>query len=306
MKKYLIIGGAGFIGSHLCEALLALGNSVVVIDDFSTSALKKISPQITSYKISIDNAKKIQAIFKKEKPDVVYHLAGAIHLRRVAHDPLFVKSLNVLGRTQIILDACHQVGVKKLIFISSGGAIYENATKVPTGEPYLAHPTSLYGLANLLTEKYIEQFSKSQNLLYVILRLSNVYGPRQWETGVVPSLIKNLLQNKRPVINGDGQQTRDFIYIEDVIDACIVAAKNLQGMYNVGSGKEASLNQVFELVKNITGSLGVEPVYQTSKTEESKRSALDITKIKQEVSWESKISLEEGLKKTVEWFRNKN
>jgi len=307
MGKYLIIGGAGFIGSHLCEALLAAGNNVVVIDDFSTGAMKDVDPKINMHNANIDDADEVARIFEQEKPDVVYHLAGAINLRRPIKDPLFLKSLNVLGRTKIILDACKATQVKKLVFISSGGAIYENANQVPTDEQYPAHPTSLYGLVNLATEKYIELFSKSHNLPYVILRLSNVYGPRQWETGIIPSLIMHLLRKESPTINGDGTQTRDFIYIEDVVEACMMAVNGagITGIYNVGSQQEVSLNEIFESVKRILDEPGTKAIYQTSVLQESKRSALDIQKIKQEINWQPNVSLQEGLKKTIAWFKNK-
>ncbi|MEK6897161.1 MAG: NAD-dependent epimerase/dehydratase family protein, partial [Nanoarchaeota archaeon] len=164
MKKYLITGGIGFIGSHLSEALLKLGNEVVAIDDFSANAIEKIDSKIKIYKTGIENTGRIKEIFRKEKPDIVYHLAGVINLRRQIADPLFAKDLNFLRRIETILDACQKNRVKKIIFISSGGAIYENARMIPTPQDYPAHPVSLYGLANLILEKYIRSYCKEYGM----------------------------------------------------------------------------------------------------------------------------------------------
>jgi UDP-glucose 4-epimerase len=302
MKKYLITGGAGFIGSHLARALLKLGKKVVVIDNFSTSALKNIGSEIKIYKTDIDDSAKI---FKKEKPDVVFHLAGAINLRRDVADPLCVKDLNFLQRTKVILDACREFKVQKFIFVSSGGAIYENAKEIPTSENYLSHPASLYGLANLIIEKYIELYCNKNNLNFVLPRLSNVYGPGQWESGVIPSIIINLLKNQSPVINGLGNQTRDFIYIDDAVEALIVLAeKGKNEIYNVGTEKEVSLNEIFKLAKNITGAK-VDATYKDSKVTETTKSAVDIKKIQKEFGWRPKTSIKEGLKNTIEYYAGK-
>ncbi len=303
MKKYLITGGIGFIGSHLSEALLKLGNEVVVIDDFSANAIEKIDSKIKIYKTGIENTDRIKEIFKKEKPDIIYHLAGVINLRRQIADPLFAKDLDFLRRTETILDACRKNSVKKIIFISSGGAIYENARVIPTPQDYPAHPASLYGLANLMLEKYIQSYCKEREMDFIILRLSNVYGPRQWISGIVPSLIIKFLKKERPIIYGDGRQTRDFIYIDDAIRAFIIAAeKTKTGVYNIGSGKEVNLNKLFELLKDIFG-FKIEPAYQDLKGRESKRSALSIEKIKKEFGWQPQTNLKDGLSKTIKWFQ---
>lgn len=302
MKKYLIIGGAGFIGSHLSEALSKKGHSVVVIDDFSTSASLENNPKIKIYKTDIENLDEAKNIFNKEKPDFVYHLAGAINLRRPISDPLFVKSLDILGRTKMILDVCKENNVQKIIFVSSGGAVYENAKIVPTPESYPAHPTSLYGLANLTIEKYIELYCKNCNLGFMIPRLSNVYGPRQWKSGVVPAMVLKILNKERPIIYGAGNQTRDFIYIEDVVNALIILAeKGGNGIYNVGSAEEISLNEIFELIKNVIG-VEISPIHEDSRSAETERSALDINKITKELGWQPKINIKDGLKETIQYY----
>lgn len=303
-KKYLIIGGAGFIGSHFSEALLKSGNKVVIIDDFSTGKKENTLPDAKTYHADIDNAGQVDSIFKKEMPDFVYHFAGVINLRRPVTDPLFLKSLDVLGRINLVLDACRKYRVKKIVFIASGGAIYENASKVPTKEDYPAHPASLYGLANVMIEKYMEVYHKEHGLPYVILRLSNVYGPRQWESGIIPSLITKNLNNQKPVIYGNGSQTRDFVYVDDVVSALLLASgKNAAGIYNVASTKEVSVNNLLALIRQLTGHHGAKPLHMTSKEQGVKRSALSIQKIKKEFAWLPKTSLKKGLEKTVEWFK---
>jgi len=303
MKKYLIIGGAGFIGSHFSEALLERGDEVVVIDNYPTGAKDDNGGRIKVYSADVDNRKEVVELLKKEKPDFVYHLAGVINLRRETSDPLFVKDLNFLERTESVLEAFRLSNAKKFIFISSGGAIYENATTVPTPESYQAHPTMLYGSANLAIEKYIEAYCKKHNLNFAILRLSNVYGPRQWKSGLVPSMVVKILAGESPVIYGSGNQTRDFIYIDDAVRAIIASSeKGDNEIYNVGSGKETSLNEIFKIAINLINSK-IEPIYEELHKEESKRSALEISKIKNDLNWEPEINIEEGLAKTISWHK---
>ncbi|OGZ72279.1 MAG: hypothetical protein A2908_04025 [Candidatus Staskawiczbacteria bacterium RIFCSPLOWO2_01_FULL_38_12b] len=298
MKKYLIIGGAGFIGSHLSEALLKQKNKVVVVD-----ASVFAFPGIKAYKIDVDDAKKIGGVFRKEKPDFVFHLAGAINLRRQITDPLFVNDIDFLSRTKVILDICQKNNIKKVIFVSSGGAIYQDAVSVPTKETYLAHPTSLYGLANLAIEKYLQLHCQNNNLHFVVARLSNAYGSGQWESGFIPAIILKILKKENPILYGTGNQTRDFIYIDDVVEALIVLAKRGDNeIYNVGSSKEISLNTLFELTRELLGAK-IKPIYKNSNIQETQRSALDIKKMKKAFGWQPKTDIKEGLLKTIEWYK---
>lgn len=299
VKKYLIIGGVGFIGSHLSEKLSKLGHSFAIIDNFSGGAPIK-TPKIKEniYDINIENENEVARVFKKEMPDFVYHLAGVINLRRPIDDALFIKDLNFLTRTRIVLDACKANGVKKLVFVSSG-AVYGNANVVPTPEDFLPTPNSLYALASLMVEKYIEFYGKRYALDYAIARLANVYGPGQWKSGIVPAMITQILKKNPPVIYGDGNQTRDFIYIDDVVGALILLSeKGNNQAYNVASGKETTLNETFKMIKNVTHSR-ILPIYKEANKEENKRSALDIKKIKKEIGWQPKVGLKEGLVKTI-------
>lgn len=309
-NKILIIGGAGFIGSHLSEALLKSGHKIIIIDDFSTAIAKPArylsSNQVKVYKTNIENRNKVRNIFQKEKPEIVYHLAGPVNLRQQINNPLFIHDLNVLGRTKTILDCCYESKVKKIIFLSSGGAIYSNAKVIPTPESYNSHPTSLYGLSSLIIEECIKLYDKKYGLNYLILRLSNVYGPGQMENWIISSLINNLLKKKRPIIYNDGTQTRDFVYVGDVVRACILAGKKGQRkIYNVAAGKEVSLNKVFNTLKKMLNS-EIKPCYKKLKIKETKRSVLDIKKIQKELGWQPKTNIKDGLFKTIKWYEQRD
>lgn len=299
-KKILIIGGAGFIGSYLSETFLKMGRKIIVIDNFSSAVVKKFSRPVKIYKVDIENRAKVRKIFQKEKPEIVYHLAGAMNLRLGIENSLFMDNLNILGRIKAVLDYCAENKVKKIIFLSSGGAIYGDAKIIPTPENYPAHPTSLYGLANLMIEKYMDLYCKKYGLNYVVLRLSNVYGPGQLKSWIISSLINNLLEKKGPIIYGDGEQTRDFVYVGDVARACILAdKKGRRKIYNVASGKDVSLNRVFNMIKKALNSK-ITPRYRKLKGKETRKSILSIEKIQKELGWQPKTGLKEGLFKTIE------
>ena len=305
MSKILVTGGAGFIGSHLVDRLIKKGHQVVVVDKLYTGKKKNLNPKAKFYQFDIQN-RKVFNIFKREKPDIVYYLSGPINLRRKIDDPLFEKSLNILGSFKKILDYSHSLEIKKFVFISSGGAIYEEANIIPTSENYPASPTSIYGLANLIMEKFLEEYSKAHHLNFIILRLSNVYGPRQWKSGIIPSFITSLLKNKSSIIYGNGKQTRDFIYIDDAVEAMIVAAKiKEKEIFNVGSGREVSINQLYKKIAKILDKK-IELKYFLSQDAGIKRSALDFSKIKKNLGWQPKYDLERGLKETIKWFARQN
>lgn len=302
--RCLITGGAGFIGSHLTDELIKQGYQVIVIDSLLRDKKQDLNSEIKLYRFDIINPK-VFDVFKKEKPDIVYHLAGPINLRSKINDPLLNKGLNVFRGTKRILDYSHILNIKKFIFVSSAGAIYSGSRVIPTPEDYLSHPTSFYGLANLILERLLEEYHKMYKLNSIILRLSNIYGPRQWGSGVIPSFINQISRNKSPVINNDGKQTRDFVYIDDVVRALLIIAKTKKtGIFNVGSAQEISLNELFKKIIVILN-LKIKPSYNFAEKEETQRSALDCSKIKKELNWEPKVNLEEGLKRTIDWFNNK-
>lgn len=304
MKKILVTGGAGFIGSHLVDELIKRGNKVITIDNLSTGKRKNINPQSVFYNLNI-RSPKLSSVFAKEKPEIVFHLAAQVSVRKSVENPQEDAKTNILGSLNV-LENCKKYGIQKIIFSSTGGALYGETNQIPTAEDCFLWPLSPYGIAKSATEKYLNYFYKSFKLPFVVLRLANVYGPRQnprGEAGVVAIFCNKLINNERPVINGTGKQTRDYVFIEDTIKAFLLAAENnTVGIFNVGTAKETSVNQIFEILKKILN-ISIKPIYGPEKTGEQKRSAVDYSKIKKELKWEPTYSLEEGLKKTVDWFK---
>ncbi len=304
-KRILVTGGAGFIGSHLVDKLIELDHKVVVIDNLSNGRKENLNKKAKFYKVDVCSPK-ISEIFKKEKPEIVFHLAAQINVRKSVENPRKDAKINILGSLNI-LENCKKYKVEKLIFASTGGAIYGEAKEIPTKETYLENPVSPYGISKLTVERYLNFYYQTFNLPYLSLRFSNVYGPRQnskSEAGVIAIFIERMLKNQDCIIYGDGQQTRDFIYVKDVVNACLKAMEtNKVGVYNIGTGKETSINEIFKRLKNLIGSTS-KPIYEKEKPGDLRRSSLDITKAKKELKWQPKWSLEEGLKETIEWFKN--
>jgi len=324
--KILITGGAGFIGSHLTDRLIKENHKVVVLDNLSTGKKENLTPHFFKkwgvnprakfYKIDVCSPK-IFEILKKEKPEVIFHYAAQIDVRKSVEDPVQDAKTNILGSLNIIQNFISvnqhnnqrkSVFLKKFIFASTGGAIYGEAEIIPTPENYLAVPLSPYGIAKLTIEKYLNYYHKVFGLSYVSLRLANVYGPRQnskGEAGVVAIFCDKLLNNKKPIINGDGTQTRDFVFVDDVVEANLLALeKDKVGLFNVGTGKETSVNEIFQKLKELM-KIEIEPEYKEAKKGDLKRSCLDYSKIKKELGWQSRYSLDEGFKKTILYFSKK-
>lgn len=303
-KKVLVTGGAGFIGSHLVDRLIKEGYEVCVIDNLSTGKKENLNPKAKFYELDILNPE-ISGVFRKEKPEVIFHYAAQINVRKSVENPIEDAKINVLGSLNI-LEGCREYKVKKIIFASTGGAVYGQTDIIPTPETHSEFPLSPYGICKLTVEKYLNYYCKSFGLSFISLRLANIYGPRQdskGETGVIAILCDKMLSKKQPVINGDGGQARDFVFVEDVIEANILAMKqNKTGIFNIGTAKETDINTIFRKLKKISQAECQEK-YGPSKIGEQKRSCLDYTKAKKELNWQPKYSLEEGLKKTLEWFR---
>jgi UDP-glucose 4-epimerase len=301
--KILVTGGAGFIESHLIDRLIKEGHKVVVVDNLSTGKKENLNKKAKFYKIDICSSK-INQIFKKEKPDIVFHFAAQIDLRKSVEDPIGDAKINILGSLNL-LENCKKYKVKKFIFASTGGAIYGDAKIIPTPENYPEFPLSPYGIEKLATDKYLNYYYKVFNIPFISLRLANIYGPRQnskGEAGVIAIFCDKMIGKGQPIIHGAGKATRDFVYVDDVVEAAILAMKSGKtGIYNIGTGKETDINTIFRKLKKLLGS-NCKEVHGSAKPGEQKRSCLDYGKAKRELGWQPRYNLEKGLKETVEWF----
>lgn len=308
-EQYILVaGGAGFIGSHLVDALIEQGQQVIVIDNLSTGQERNLNPKAIFYKMDLGD-KKLEGIFQKHPISYVFHFAAQINLRESVKDPIADAQTNILG-TLNLLENARKYKVKKVIFSSTGGAIYGEADIIPTPETYLAQPISPYGIAKLTVEHYLHYYRVIHGLEYIVLRYSNVYGPRQnskAEAGVISIFCTKLIANEQPIINGDGLQTRDYVFVADVVAANLLAWQSYKvGIYNVGTGIETDVNQLFAQIAENFSDIKIEAKHGPAAAGEQKRSCLDNEKIKLELGWEPKVELAEGIKMTAEWFVKNN
>lgn len=302
--KVLVTGGAGFVGSHVCDRLARDGHELVILDDLSTGRVAQVHPAARFYQMELDSPW-LDELFAVERPDAVVHLAAQASVRRSVADPVFDARVNVLG-TIALLQAAVRHEARRLLFSSTGGAIYGEATMVPTPEDYPASPVSPYGASKLAGELMLTTFHTMTGLSYAALRYANVYGPRQdphGEAGVVAIFTRQLLAGNEAIVNGDGQQTRDFVYVADVAEANALAlTSQAVGAFNVGTGQETSINEIFRLLQDLTGSRQAER-HGPPKAGEQRRSAVDATRISRELGWRPTIALRDGLAETVAYFR---
>lgn len=303
-KKILVTGGGGFIGSHVVDRLLALGHHVVVIDDFRSGHVSNLTESVHLYRADIASAQ-IEEIFREEKPEFVCHYAAQISVQLSMQDPMKDAETNINGSLNI-LENCLRYGVKKFIYTSSGGAIYGEPLYLPCDETHPVDPLAHYGVSKYAVENYLNVYRQSYGLDFTILRLSNVYGPRQdpfGEAGVVAIFSQAILNEKPVVINGDGEQERDFVYVRDVVEANIKALDMGSGeAFNIGTGRGVSVNQIYLLLKEYSG-LDCEAYNGPPKPGEVFKIYLDIAKARSHLGWEPQFLLEDGLKETLRWFR---
>lgn len=302
-KTVLVTGGAGFIGSHLVDRLLSVGHRVVVVDDLSTGRLQNLNKGATFYHSSITNPS-LEEVFEREHPDIVDHLAAQISVSQSVKDPVKDAETNIQGTLRLI-ELSRRYGVEKFIFSSSGGAIYGEPTYLPCDEEHPINPISPYALSKHVAEEYLSLYNHIYRLHYVTLRYGNVYGPRQdphGEAGVVGIFAMAMLEGKRPRIYGTGDQERDFIYVDDVVDANVLAMEQGEGEYNIGTGQATSINRIFELLKSIL-KYRWSPVHGPARAGEVFGIRLGCSKFENEFGWKPKVPLEEGMGRTVEYFR---
>jgi UDP-glucose 4-epimerase len=302
--KILVTGGAGFIGSHIVDRLIQEGYEVIVVDDLSSGKRKNVNRGARFYKADI-RGRWLERVFRRERPALVSHHAAQINVRRSVEDPVLDADINILGMLNVLQNSV-KYGVRKFIFASSGGAVYGEPEKLPVPESHPLKPTSPYGITKAVGDEYLRYFLGATGLQYVSLRYANVYGPRQdphGEAGVVGIFTQKMLTGEQPIINGNGRQTRDFVNVDDVVEANLAAlTKTARGIYNVGTGQETSVNELFRVLAKLVNP-GVREVHGPAKKGEQLRIALDSGRLHREFDWEAKVSLHDGLVRTVEYYR---
>jgi UDP-glucose 4-epimerase len=299
----MVTGGAGLIGSHVVDALIARGDRVVVVDDLSTGVRENVNEGAEFEELDIRGPEAMDLV-RRWRPDVVCHHAAQMSVSRSVREPLFDIGVNLVGSLNL-LEAAREVGAR-FLFASTGGALYGDADVLPTPETYPAWPVSPYGVAKLSFEHYLHAYQVQHGLPSVALRYANVYGPRQnphGEAGVVAIFCLRLLAGEPAVINGDGTYTRDFIHVADVVRANVAALDaGITGHFNVGTGRQVDINRVFHLVRDLIGSSAAE-VHGPPRPGDQRTSALDSSLIGRELGWRPEVALEEGMADTVAWFR---
>ncbi len=304
--KIFVTGGAGFIASHIVDAYINLGFEVVVLDNLSSGKKKFVNNQAKFYQEDLLNFDKIKKILLSEKPDIINHHAAQISVRDSVNDPINDAKVNILGFINL-LEAAKEIKIKKIIFASSGGAIYGDAKKIPTSESYQPLiPLSPYGISKLTSEFYLNYYYHVYKIPFIALRYSNVYGPRQnphGEAGVVAIFSLKLLKGIPSVINGDGKQTRDYIFVEDIVSANINAVKSdFIGAVNIATSIETDVNKLYQLLKTLS-KINIEAKFGSAKQGEQLRSSLDISYTNKVLfNWKPKTNLQTGLKKTIDYF----
>lgn len=310
MTRVLVTGGAGFIGSRLADALVADGCAVTVVDDLSTGKLVNLTAARAAgaafHQLDIAHDD-LAGLVDQTRPQVVLHLAAQMDVRHSVVDPLHDATVNVLGTVRL-LEACRHHGVDKLVFATSGGCIYGEpaVSELPVAEDHPGHPESPYGASKRSVEEYLHTYDALCGLEWTSLALGNVYGPRQdpWgEAGVVSIFGGRMLDDQPVTIYGDGGQTRDFVFVDDVVDAFRAAMSSGHGMrLNIGTGQQTSVSELHAALAAVTGARRP-PVHAAERAGELRHIALDVQRAATELGWKPSTSLREGLTATVEWLR---
>jgi UDP-glucose 4-epimerase len=302
--KILVTGGAGFIGSHVVDAYVAAGHQVVVVDDLSTGHRENLNPQATFHRLDVADPRVIECI-RDERPAVVSHHAAQMDVRRSVADPQFDARINVLG-TINIFEGARRANVRRVVLVSSGGAVYGEQDAFPAPETHATNPVSPYGVSKRSGELYAFFYQAEYQLPFFALRYANVYGPRQdphGEAGVVAIFAGKMLRGEPVTVNGDGRQTRDYVYVGDVARANVLALeRECLGPVNIGTGVETDVNTLAALLVEATGSRS-EVRHGPAKQGEQRRSVIDCQRAASRLGWRPEVSLSEGLRRTVEFFR---
>ncbi len=303
-RSAMVTGGAGFIGSHLVDRLVEENYRVIIVDDLSTGKLKNLNHDATFHHMSITQPT-FPDVLNKERPDLVFHLAAQSSVPRSVKDPILDNEVNVQG-TLRLLEASRRAGVEKIIYSSTGGALYGEPEVVPCPDDAPVLPISPYGMSKYIGEQYLDFYSRQYRLNYTTLRYGNVYGPRQdpfGEAGVIAIFISAILSGKRPRIFGDGNQTRDFVCVDDIVEANIAAIhRGHRRSLNVATGELTSVNRLYEMLKEIVG-FRWDAEHGPARAGDVYRISLDCSRAEEELGWVPKTSLAEGLARTVAYLR---
>jgi UDP-glucose 4-epimerase len=304
----IVTGGAGFIGSHVVDALLERGERVVVIDDLSTGRRENVAAALETgavlHEIDIRDAEAVGDVVSREGPDVVFHLAAQIDVRLAVRDPGFDAAINV-GGTINVLEAARAAGVRRFVNSSTGGALYGEAERIPSPEDEPVAPMAPYGQSKFAAEAYCELYARLHGLSTINLRYGNVYGPRQdplGEAGVIAIFCGKLRQGERPTVFGDGTQTRDYVHVADVVGANLVAVESDErGPFNIGHGKETSVLDLVAALRELSGAGDAfEPEFAPPRAGEAQRSALDCARAAERLGWKPRIGMRDGLRQTLD------
>lgn len=308
--RVLVTGGAGFIGSHVCDHLLAAGHEVAALDDLSSGSRRNLSGRVTLYEGDVRDARFVELVFSEVKPDRVCHQAAQVSVSRSVREPRFDAEVNVLGLLNV-LEASARHGADRVVFASTGGALYGDVFE-PVPETAPADPASPYGVSKLAGEGYLRAFARDRGLPAVALRYANVYGPRQdphGEAGVIAIFTRALLNGETCTINGDGRYVRDYVYVDDVAHANVLALERDAtngpspfAAYNIGTGSGTDVNTLFESLRALAAP-GARAAFGPPRPGDLRSSLLDSSKAGRELGWRPSVPLEEGLRATVAWFR---
>jgi UDP-glucose 4-epimerase len=303
--KILVTGGAGFIASHVVDRLIEEGHQVAVVDNLSTGFKRNIHSEALFYEIDIRDYDGLSKVFDEFKPDIVNHHAGQMDVRVSTREPGIDAEINILGSLNVILLSV-EYHIRKFIYISTGGAVYGEPQSLPVSEEHPINPLSQYGISKHTVEHYLYLYNHNYALPYTVLRYPNVFGPRQnphGEAGVIAIFGSKIIEGTRPAIFGDGLQTRDYVYISDVVEANMKAMfSDVCGIYNIGSGIGTS---VLELHNWISAALGaeIEPIFEPKRLGEIQHICLDAKRAKNELKWKATMSVRDGIARTMEWLK---
>lgn len=304
--KILVTGGAGFIGSHVCDAFLAKGHEVHALDDLSSGKRENLDPRVKLFVADI-RSKEAHELILAEKYDAMAHLAAQMDVRKSVADPRFDADVNIGGFLNL-LEACAKAGTKRVVFSSTGGAIYGEQDVFPAPESHATRPVSPYGTSKAAGELYLGYYAAQYGLSYCALRYSNVYGPRQnphGEAGVVAIFSERLLDGRGCTIFGDGKQTRDFVFVKDVARANALAMESsFKGAINIGTGVESDLNQLYSLMAKAAG-VDAPAQYAPRKPGEQMRSCIANDRAREVLGWKPEVALADGLAQTIAFFRER-